>query len=117
MPATPDLSIIIVNWRSAAFLRKCLPSIFANTKNLAFETIVSDNASFDGADAVCAEYPLVQYIQSNDNLGFAKANNLGFRHSKGEFVLLLKPDTEIIGDALKTLVDCMRARPAVGHVG
>jgi N-acetylglucosaminyl-diphospho-decaprenol L-rhamnosyltransferase len=117
MSATPELSIIIVNWRSAAFLRKCLASIFANTKNLAFETIVVDNASFDGADAVCAEYPLVQYIQSNDNLGFAKANNLGFRHSKGEFVLLLNPDTEVIGDALKTLVECMKARPEVGIVG
>jgi N-acetylglucosaminyl-diphospho-decaprenol L-rhamnosyltransferase len=117
MSADFDLSIIIVNWRSAAFLRKCLASIFAQPATLSFETIVVDNASFDGADAVCREYPLVQYIQSNDNLGFAKANNLGFRHSKGEFVLLLNPDTEIIGDALKTLVDCMKSRPEVGIVG
>jgi N-acetylglucosaminyl-diphospho-decaprenol L-rhamnosyltransferase len=117
MSPGPDLSIIIVNWRSAAFLRKCLASIFANTKNLSCETIVVDNASFDGADEVCRDYPLVQYIQSNDNLGFAKANNLGFRHSKGEFVLLLNPDTEVIGDALKTLVDCMKSRPRVGIVG
>jgi GT2 family glycosyltransferase len=117
MPAACDLSIIIVNWRSAAFLRKCLASIFAKTRNLSFETIVVDNASFDGADAVCREFPAVQYIQSNDNLGFAKANNLGFRHSTGEFILLLNPDTEIIGDALETLVQCMKARPSAGIVG
>lgn len=72
-----DLSIIIVNWNSVKFLRDCLRTVFAETRGIEFEVIVLDSGSFDGcADMLPREFPQVRFIQSKDNLGFAKANNL-----------------------------------------
>lgn len=118
MPNQPDLSIIIVNWKSAAYLRKCLRSIYANTKGLDFEVVVADNASFDGCDEmVKAEFPTVRFVQSETNLGFAGANNLGFRHSSGKDLLFLNPDTEIIESAIEVMWSFLEATPDAGAVG
>ena len=95
-----DLSIIIVNWNSKDYLRSCIASILAETHDLNFEILVIDSASFDGCDAMLREmYPKVKFIQSDKNLGFAKANNVAFRASRGEAVLFLNPDTELVGSA------------------
>jgi len=81
---TPNLSIIIINWRSQAFVRDCLTSICANIGSLTHEILVVDNASFDGCDEmVRSEFPHVLFIQSEHNLGFAAANNLAFACSSG----------------------------------
>lgn len=96
-----DLSIIIVNWKSAAYLDNCLSSICENTDRLNYEVIIVDNASYDGSETVASRYgDVVRFIQSKENLGFARANNLGFQHAKGKSLLFLNPDTEIKGDAL-----------------
>jgi glycosyltransferase involved in cell wall biosynthesis len=100
----PQLSIIIVNWNSKDFLRKCLQSIYTCTREISFEIIVVDGASFDGCGEMLArEFPDVRFIQSEKNIGFARANNLGFEQSHGEEILFLNPDTEIIGDAINVL--------------
>jgi GT2 family glycosyltransferase len=113
-----DLSIIIVNWNSKDYLRRCLASILAETKAINFEILVIDSASFDGCDVMLREeYPQVRFIQSDENLGFAKANNLAFRCSRGETVLFLNPDTELIGPAITVLFDQLRHLPAAGAVG
>ena len=113
-----DLSIVIVNWNCIDFLRKCLASVFANTKGLSFEVLVIDNASFDGSEEMIRkEYPHVKFIQSQENLGFARANNLAFEHSTGKVILFLNPDTEVIGPALQCMVDCLESAPDAGVVG
>ena len=113
-----DLSIIIVNWKSADFLRACLRSIFSTTMDLQFEVIVIDNASFDGSEAmVRSEYPAVAFIQSEKNLGFAGANNVGFAYSGGRNVLFLNPDTEIRGRALEVMCHTLDSTPDAGIVG
>jgi N-acetylglucosaminyl-diphospho-decaprenol L-rhamnosyltransferase len=113
-----DLSIIIVNWNSAAYLRKCLASVYANTKNLQFEVIVIDNASYDGCQEMLrSEFPAVKFIQSEENLGFARANNRAFRESRGRHILFLNPDTEVIGAALEKLIRFLDATPDAGIVG
>src|SRR6185312_9935428 len=113
-----ELSIIIVNWRSAAFLRKCLATIYETTHAIDFETVVVDNASFDGAaEMLAAEFPQVRFVQSEKNLGFAGANNLGFRNSVGENLLLLNPDTEIIGSAIPAMLSLLRFTPDAGIIG
>jgi len=118
MTQAPDLSIIIINWKSADFLRKCLQSIFANASDLSFEVIVVDNASFDGsAELVEREFPGVRFVQSTENLGFAGANNLGVRSAKGRNVLFLNPDTEVIGTALELMSSFLDATPNAGVVG
>lgn len=114
----PNLSIIIVNWKSQAFVRNCLTSICANVGSLTHEILVVDNASFDGCDEmVRSEFPHVLFIQSEYNLGFAAANNLAFVRSSGRNVLFLNPDTEIRGAAIQELVSALECLPNAGMVG
>ena len=113
-----DLSIIIVNWKSGAYVRKCLASIFACTEGPALEVIVVDNASFDDCGAIVArEFPAVRFIQSDENIGFGRANNLGFQHSHGRVLLFLNPDTEVAGPAIRVLFEHLERLPRAGAVG
>ena len=113
-----DLSIIIVNWNSADYLRDCLHSIFEQTANVDFEVIVVDNASYDAAaDMIEKHFPGVRFIQSTENGGFAKANNLGFRQSLGRNVLFLNPDTRVVGPAINVMLEYLEGNPEAGAVG
>ena len=113
-----DLSIIIVNWNSHQYLRKCIASIVSETRELQYEIIVIDAGSFDGCDRMLREtYPQVRFIQSNENIGFAKANNVAFHASKGKCVLFLNPDTELVGPAINILYDQLQRIPNAGAVG
>ena len=118
MPCELDLSIVVINWSSVEFLRKCLASVFANTPRLKFEAIVVDNASFDGCgEMVESEFPGVIFIQSHQNLGFSGANNLGFTRSKGRNILFLNPDTEVIGPAVEAMSLWLDSQGDAGAVG
>ena len=113
-----DVSVIIVNWNSPDYVRKCLASIFANTDGIAFEVIVVDSGSFDGCGKMIErDFPQVKFVQSNENIGFAKSNNLAFRHSTGDYLLFLNPDTEVVGPAIRTLFEHVRNLPRAGAVG
>ena len=128
----PDLSIVIVNWNVRDLLRRCLQSInpksqWANGQNhigsfvidhLAIEVIVVDNASTDGSvEMVRREFPQVRLIACEVNLGYTGGNNRGISASQGRYILLLNPDTEVVGDALPTMVSYMDAHPDVGALG
>jgi GT2 family glycosyltransferase len=118
MTVEKELSIIIVNWHSAPYLRRCLTSIFHNAGDVDLEIIVVDNASFDGsADMVNTEFPAVKFFQSTENLGFARANNFAFNFSHGRNLLFLNPDTEIVGSAIATLLSALALLPDSGIVG
>jgi hypothetical protein len=113
-----DLSIIIVNWNSARFTLQCVSSIYAQTHNLEFEVLVVDNGSYDGAAELVGEgFPQVRFIQAGENLGFGRANNLGFQNSCGRNVLFLNPDTEVICSALNRMVSFLDATPDAGLAG
>ena len=115
---SPDLSIIIVNWRSQAFVGECLAALFDKRTALTYEVFVVDNASFDGiADLLAARFPQVTFIQCERNLGFAGANNLAFSRCCGRNVLFLNPDTEVQGDAIQTLVSALESLPDAGLIG
>lgn len=97
-----QLSIIIVNYHSAALICDCLESAmqFANADT--FEWIVVDNNSTDNSkQTITQKFPFVQWVDMGYNAGFARANNEGMRLSKGEVVLLLNPDTIIIDNAIE----------------
>lgn len=118
MSSLPEVSIIFVNWNSKALLRQCLASVEAHRDGHDYEIIVIDNASFDGCDAMLAEhFPSVRFIQSQDNLGFGRANNAAARVSRSDLLLFLNPDTEVLGDALNRLVAHARTLPRCGAVG
>jgi len=113
-----DLSIIIVNWKSKDYLARCLESIERWKTDLAVEIVVIDSGSFDGcAEMLCERHPAAKFIQSDQNLGFARANNVAFRASNGKFVLFLNPDTEVVGDALDTVYRHLELTPKAGAVG
>jgi N-acetylglucosaminyl-diphospho-decaprenol L-rhamnosyltransferase len=113
-----DLSIIIVNWNSTAYLLQCLESIHAQTHETAYEIIVVDNASPDGDVGIVKQrYPDAVLIESPANLGFAGANNLGFRASRGECVVFLNPDTVLINPAFDLMLRQVRSLPSVGAAG
>lgn len=114
----PDLSIIIVSWNVRTLLRACLASIEQGRGDLAIEVIVVDSASHDGSpDMVRAEFPEVVLLAETENVGFPKGNNLGMAMANGRYLLLLNPDTEVVGNALPTMVGYMEQNPAVGVVG
>lgn len=113
-----DLSIIIINWNSAEYTRKCLESLFENTAGIDLEVIVVDNGSFDACGRmVLSEFPKVRFFQSNENLGFAKGNNYGSEQATGAYLLFLNPDTEIIGDAVPRMLTLIRGLPKAGILG
>ncbi|MEP6756366.1 MAG: glycosyltransferase family 2 protein, partial [Chthonomonadales bacterium] len=117
-PFAVDLGIIIVSYNNSDLLRKCLKSIPDACPNLRYAVSVVDNASpDDSVEMVRGEFPKVQLTASNENLGFARANNLQMEMSTAEFVLLLNPDTEPYTGSLALLVDFMRQHPEAGVVG
>jgi GT2 family glycosyltransferase len=112
------LSIIILCWNDRQVISECLRSIFASTHSTQLEVIVSDNGSTDGSvELIRAFYPMVQVIENGRNLRFAKANNVGMRASRGEYVLILNPDTIIHDGALDNIVALADRHPEAGAFG
>jgi N-acetylglucosaminyl-diphospho-decaprenol L-rhamnosyltransferase len=112
-----DVSIVIVNWNVRDLLRRCLHSI-AQHPVPSTEVIVVDNASTDGSvDMVRAEFPAVHLVVNAGNRGFPAAINQGISLARGRYVLLLNPDTELVGDALGTMVAFADEHLDVGVVG
>jgi GT2 family glycosyltransferase len=113
-----ELSIIYVNWNSVPFLRESIASVYENTQGISFEIIVVDNASPQGGvDALQEQFPEITIIKSERNLGFARANNTGFRNSSGSYILLLNPDTKLAGPAINIMLENIRALPDAGTMG
>ncbi len=112
------LSVVILCWNDLAVIGDCLRSIYQGTRTTEFEVIVPDNGSTDGSIAFIREhYPQVNVIENGRNLRFAKGNNVGFRAARGEYVLILNPDTIIHDGALDQIVEFADKHPEAGAVG
>ena len=119
------LSVIIVNYNVKYYLDQCIRSVLRafEEMNTPAEIIVVDNHSADGSVDYLEQrypqklYPMVRFVRSAHNLGFARANNIAIRQSRGEYVLLLNPDTIVGEDALKASVDFMDVHEDAGAVG
>jgi len=113
------LSICIVNWNTNDMLRDCLASIAAYPPaEQPVQVIVVDNASTDGsADMVRAEFPSVRLIANTLNAGYAAGNNQAIHESKGDYVLLLNPDTVMLADTLTNALAFFASHPDAGAVG
>jgi len=110
-----DLSIIIVNYNVKYFLEQCLLSVRNAISKLDAEIFVVDNNSVDGSCAMVREkFPGVILIENHTNLGFSKANNQAIKEAKGEFILLLNPDTVIEEDTLDKCIAYVRDHPDTG---
>lgn len=115
---TTDLSIVIVTYNSGGEIGECLDSLLRRPPRLAHETIVVDNASADGtSDLIRRQWPSVRVIDAGENVGFARASNIGIRHSAGRLVLLLNPDTIVPADGLDRLAAALDLRPDAAIAG
>lgn len=115
---SPDLSVVIVSFNTVKLLRECLETLYREVQGLDIETFVVDNCSRDGSpEMVEAEFPQVQLIRSQVNLGFAGANNVAFRKACGKYVVLLNSDAFLKPGALQISFEKMEAHPSVGLAG
>jgi hypothetical protein len=113
-----DLSIIIVNYNVKEFLLNLLDSIYNASKNLSVEIIIVDNNSDDGSiESVNAKYPNVITIANKENKGFGFANNQGLEIARGDFILLLNPDTLVREDTFDKMISFMKEDPKIGLAG
>lgn len=110
----PKVSVLIVTWRSRHLIDRCLAPLQNPPQWL--EVVVVDNASPDGtADYIAETYPWVRLLRSNENLGFGRGNNLAYRHSLGEVLVLLNPDAFLSDLAqLERLVDQLQSSESIG---
>lgn len=119
-----QLSIIIVNYKTYALTKQTIEAVLATTRDITYEIILVDNASCDGSIEKLKKDFLkerkegrIRILQNSVNAGFSKANNIGIKASKGNYILLLNSDTEVypycINDALRQI----KRDPTIGALG
>jgi GT2 family glycosyltransferase len=114
----PLVSVVIVSWNARDYLSKCLESLTAEVCSYPMEIIVVDNASTDGSpECVEKNFPHVRLIRNSENLGFAKANNIGILAGKGQYFCLVNSDVVVLKDCISILVDYCESHTEVGMVG
>lgn len=113
----PDLSIIIVNYRSEQYLESCVASLFKYVQGVSFEIIVVNNDEHETLEGFVRKFPEVQKINLQKNIGFGAAHNLGAKKARAEFLLLLNPDTEMIDDKTDLILGKFRKNKKIGIIG
>lgn len=110
--------MVIVNYNVRAYLEQCLHTVVKAMEGIAGEIYVVDNQSTDGSvEMVRDRFPAVKLIANRDNVGFSRANNQAIRLAKGEFVLLLNPDTVVGEDVFRSVLRFMDGKPTCGGLG
>jgi GT2 family glycosyltransferase len=111
------LSVVIVNYRSGELLNTCLEALFRDFDSRDFEVfVVNNDCAADLSSVQTLRKPAVQTIQNGANVGFGTAANIGFKESKGEFLLLLNPDVVVRPGAVTLLLEAMQSHPDAGIV-
>ena len=112
------LTVVIVNYNVRYFLEQCLLSVHKAMDGVDGEVYMVDNNSVDGSVAMVQErFSWVKCIANKENVGFSKANNQAMRIAKGEYVLLLNPDTVVEEDTFRKVIDFMDEHPDAGGLG
>lgn len=112
------LTVIIVNYNVKYYVEQCLDSLAKALEEIESEIFVVDNHSRDDSVRYLRQrYRKINIIDCNHNLGFARANNIAYMQSSGEYVLLLNPDTFVAEDTIKNALDFMDSHPDAGGVG
>lgn len=113
-----DLSIIIVSFNTREILTDCVKSVIKHTTGLDYEIIIVENDSSDNSLQQIKEleqkYPQAKLINAKANLGFGRANNLGAKTARGEYLLFLNSDTLIFDNAIKESLDAVKKNSRCG---
>ena len=112
-----QLSIIIVTWNTADITLKCIQTIKKFLKGIEYEIIVADNGSSDDTVAKLKKEGEVILIENKANLGFGKGNNIASALAKGDYLLFLNSDMELLDNQLKNMFDYIKIHPEIGLIG
>lgn len=118
------LSIIIVNYKTYKLTKQTIDAVVTKPHHFKYEILLIDNASMDGSieqlekdyENLVAEKTLKIY-KNSENLGFAKANNIGMKEASGKYILLLNSDTVIMGDCLEKSIERIEQDERIGALG
>lgn len=117
MQQTPLVSVVVLNYNGMKFVDRCLRSVL-NTDYPNFEVIFVDNASTDEslehAKKKFGRDPRLKFVANDKNYGFARGNNIGLEHARGEYIVFLNNDTEVNPDWLGELIEVMSSDPSIG---
>ena len=112
------LSVVIVSYNVRDYLENCLQSVSRALEGIEGEVFVVDNHSDDDSvETVRSQYPWVRLIENQENMGFSRANNIAIREARGEYVLLLNPDTIVEEATLREVLRFMEEHPKAGGAG
>jgi len=113
-----DVSIIIVTYNTRQMTAECIDSVFVKTQNVNFEVILVDNGSSDGSRESFEKDSRITYVYSEENLGFGRANNLGYKYASGKYIFLLNSDTLLVNNAIFEMFNYMEKQPnSIGCCG
>jgi GT2 family glycosyltransferase len=114
----PDFSVVLVCWNNREYLEPCLRSLYEGRLRSSFDVVVVDNGSTDGSqEMLLSEFPQVNIIQNNHNVGLGRASNQGIQATSGRHVLLLNNDTIVNGPSLDAMAEFLDTHPEAGAVG
>ena len=121
--ATPDVSILLVNYKTPKLLVDCLDSVFQHTKGIDFEVVIVDNESGDDSENLVratypeARFPQVRWFDMGYNAGFGRANNFAMKQARGRNLLLLNSDTLLVDDLIARCSQLLDKQDDVAAVG
>lgn len=107
-----DVSVIIVNYNTLDVTKNCIDSIIKKSKEIEYEIILVDNASSDGSCEYFRDIADIIFVSSNKNVGFGRANNLGYKYATGKYIFLLNSDTILLNNAVRCFYDEMEKVPS-----
>jgi GT2 family glycosyltransferase len=111
-------SVVVVVWNAKKYVLECLESLRQHCAPVCWEVIVVDNASTDGTPELVAElFPEFKLIRNRENLGFAKANNIGIAQSSGDYICLVNSDVKFLDDCISPMIEYLSQNAGVGMVG
>ena len=110
-------SIIIPTWNTAEVTKKCIQSIQNNLKDFSYEIIIIDNGSTDNTIEVLSKIKDLKLIKIKENLGFAKANNIGLKKATSDYVVFMNSDIELINNSLLEMVKYLKNNKEIGLIG
>lgn len=113
-----DVSVVVVNFNVQEYVANLFSSLYRASNGLRLEIFLIDNSSIDGSIPYLKErFPSVHYVRNKDNVGFGKANNQAIMQAKGDFTLIINPDTLVSEDTLHSCIQAMKKDPKIGALG
>lgn len=91
-----QFSIVIVNYKSEAYLNQCIASIYAECEGINKEVIISNNDNVESLIKIKKKYPEIEIINNTTNIGFGAASNAGAKQARGKYLFFLNPDTQLV---------------------